>query len=268
MKAILNHLQFEFKSVVRDKSLLLMNYLFPLAFYFMMSIIMPNINKDFNKTMIPGMIVFTIMVSSLLGMPNPIVSSREKGIYRSYKIYGVDLKAVLFIPVITTAIHITIVSIIITVTSITIFHSSMPQNYLGFIVSYLIILFAFLGLGTLLGVCSPNSRITVLLAQFIFLPSMMLGGIMMPTEILSKNIQKISNVLPSTHSMNLFNTMAFNNKTFTISTGSILTLICGAILAFILATYLFTWDTTSEKTNKKFIGLMAILPYFISIFVL
>lgn len=201
MKAIINHLEFEFKSVVRDKSLLLMNYLFPLVFYFMMAIIMPNMNRDFNKSMVQGMIVFTIMVSTLLGMPNPIVSSREKGIYRSYKIYGVDLKSVLFIPVITTAIHITIVSLIIIVTSVTIFNSPMPQNYLGFITSYVIILFAFLGLGTLIGVCSPNSKVTILLAQFVFLPSMMLGGIMMPTKTLSKSIQKISNILPATHSI-------------------------------------------------------------------
>jgi len=268
MKALLNHLEFEFKSVVRDKSLLLMNYLFPLSFYFMMSIIMPSINSNFSKTMIPGMIVFTIMVSTLLGMPNPIVSSREKGIYRSYKIYGVDSKAVLFIPVITTAIHITIVSMIIILTSVTIFHASMPQNYLGFVLSYLIILFSFLGLGTLLGVCSPNSRITVLLAQLIFLPSMMLGGIMMPTEILSKNIQKIANIFPSTHSMNLFNTIAFNTKAFSNSTGSLLTMICGGVLSFVLATYLFTWDTSSEKASKKIIGLVAVLPYIISIFTL
>jgi len=263
MKAMLNHLKFELKSVGRDKSLLLMNYLFPLAFYFMMSIIMPNINKDYSKTMIPGMIVFTIMVSTLLGMPNPIVSSKEKGIYRSYKIYGVGSKVVLFIPVITTAIHITLVSMIITLTSIIIFHAPVPQNYLGFLVAYSIILFSFLGLGTLLGVCSPNSRVTVLLAQFIFLPSMMLGGIMMPTEILSKNIQKISNIFPSTHSMNLFNT-----KTFRIPTSSILTLICGGFLSFVLATYLFTYDNTSEKTSKKILGVMAILPYIISVFIL
>jgi ABC-2 type transport system permease protein len=267
MKAELNHVGFEFKSVVRDKSLLLMNYLFPLAFYFMMALIMPTINKNFNKTMMQGMIVFTIMVSTLLGMPNPIVSYKEKGIYRSYKIYGVDIKAVLFIPVFTTAIHITIVSMIIVVTSVTIFHSTMPHNYLGFIASYLIVLFSFLGLGTLLGVCSPNSRVTVLLAQLIFLPSMMLGGIMMPTDILSKSIQKISNIFPSTHSMNLFNNIAYNNKSVNSSTNSILTLICGGALAFIFAAYLFTWDTTSEKTNKKVLGFVAILPYLISIFI-
>lgn len=268
MKAVLNHLEFEFKSVTRDKSLLLMNYLFPLAFYFMMAIIMPNINKDFSKTMIPSMIVFTVMVSSLLGMPNPIVSSREKGIYRSYKIYGVDLKAVLFIPVITTAIHITIVSMIIVATSATLFHSSLPQNYTGFIFTYFIILFAFLGLGTLLGVCSPNSRITVLLAQLVFLPSMMLGGIMMPTEFLSKNIQRISNIFPAAHSMNLFNAIAFNNRAVNSLAGLILTLVFGGILSFVFAAYLFSWDATSENGNKKFIGLIAILPYFISVFVL
>ena len=68
MKAIINHMGFEFKSIIRDKTLLLMNYLFPLAFYFMMQAIMPSINKEFSEYMIPGMTVFAVMVSTLLGM--------------------------------------------------------------------------------------------------------------------------------------------------------------------------------------------------------
>ncbi|MBU3144028.1 ABC transporter permease [Clostridium sp. CF012] len=268
MKAIINHLEFEFKSVLRDKTLLLMNYLFPLVFYFMMVLIMPGINRDFSKSMIPGMIVFTIMVSTLLGMPSPIAFSKEKGIYRSYKIYGVPLRAVLLVPVITTAVHITIVSIIILITGTNFFGSIFPHNFLNFCLIYFVSLFAFSGLGTLIGVCSPNSKVTVLLAQLIFIPSMMLGGIMMPTEILSQNVQKLSRILPSTHCMNALGTISFDRTSNYSISGSITILLLGGLLAFILSAYLFTWDSKCGKLRKNILGLAALLPYFVSVFIL
>lgn len=267
MKAIINHMGFEFKSIIRDKTLLLMNYLFPLAFYFMMQAIMPSINKEFSEYMIPGMTVFVVMVSTLLGMPNPIAASKEKGIYRSYKIYGVPLKSVLLVPVITTMVHITIVSIIILVTSTSFFGSTFPEQFLNFCLVYFVSLFAFAGLGTLIGVCSTNNRVTVLLAQVIFIPSMVIGGVMMPTEMLSQNMQKISKILPSTHCMNALGALAFNKKPVYSISSSIIVLLLGGILSFAFAAYLFTWDSKSDKPIKNLIGLAALLPYIISIFI-
>ena len=264
MKAIINHMGFEFKSIIRDKTLLLMNYLFPLAFYFMMQAIMPSINKEFSEYMIPGMTVFAVMVSTLLGMPNPIAASKEKGIYRSYKIYGVPLKSVLLVPVVTTMVHITIVSIIILVTSTGCFGSTFPKQFLNFCLVYFVSLFAFAGLGTLIGVCSPNNRVTVLLAQVIFIPSMLIGGVMMPTEML---MQKISKILPTTHCMNALGAVAFNRKPAYSISSSIIVLLLGGILSFALAAYLFTWDSKSDKPIENLIGFAALLPYIISIFI-
>ena len=267
MRAIVNHIGFEFKSVMRDKTLLLMNYLFPLAFYFMMAAIMPTIDPEFSKSMIPTMIVFAVTVSTLLGMPNPIVGSKEKGIYRSYKIYGVPLKSVLFIPVFTTAIHITIVSIIIYMTGARIFDGLKPDNILWFCGIYILALFALTGLGLLIGVCSPNSRITVLLGQLIFLPSMLIGGVMMPAEVLPETIQKISRVLPTSHLMSLFRVKTMGQEANFRPIGSIIILLIGGLLSYILAAYLFTWDPKENERKRNILGLIALLPYIISIFI-
>ena len=266
MKAVMNHLGFEFKSIIRDKTLLLMNYLFPLAFYFMMAAIMPGINPDFGRSMIPAMIAFTITVSSLLGMPTPFVAAKEKGIYRSYKIYGVPLKSVLFIPAFSTIIHITIISLIIYITGLTVFHAARPENLLYFCGIYGSSLFALNGLGLLLGVCSPNSRITVLLAQLIFLPSMMLGGIMMPSGFLPGTLQKIGRILPVTHAMNAFRALTLNQPPAFNTTISIVVLLSGGLLAYLLAAYLFTWDPKNNSAKRSFLGFLALAPFVVSIF--
>lgn len=267
MKALMNHLGFEFQSVLRDKSLLLMNYLFPVVFYLMMAAIMPGIYPPFSKTLIPGMIVFTVMVSTLLGMPNPIAHFKEKGIFRSYKIYGVPLKSVLLMPVITNMIHITIVSLFILITGPVFFKAGMPSNLFNFIWVYLIILFTFTGLGLLLGVCSPNGRLTVLLAQLVFIPSMMLGGIVMPTGMLTDTVRKVAQVLPTTYAMDALKCLAFQEQALFNPTGSLTVLLLGGVISYILAANLFSWDINTGNKLRNLLGFLALLPFVIGIFI-
>jgi len=102
MTAFLNHFSFEFRTGVRNKTLLLMNYLLPLGFYLMMGFVMGGINPDFSKSMTPAMVVFAILAAAFLGIPDPLVNARENGIFRSYKINGVPAISILVIPALTT----------------------------------------------------------------------------------------------------------------------------------------------------------------------
>lgn len=265
ISAWIHHLQFEFKSIFRDKSLLLMFYLFPLAFFFMIAFIMPSVFPDFEKVMVPGMIVFSVMVTSLLGLPNMLVLAREKGIYRSYKIYGVDVKSMLWIPLFTTAFHMTIVTVIILISSSFIFSANMPVNYFYFIIAYIIMMMVFLGFGITIGVCAPNEKVTTLLSQLIFIPSMIVGGVMMPTEMLSPAVRKIANLLPSTHSVSLLYQSAFTDQMFQGLTLEIVVLLTSACLSFVLATYLFSWDQRAYQPIKSLLGLLVLFPFFIAI---
>jgi hypothetical protein len=117
MTAFINHFSFELRAGIRDKQLLLVNYLLPLGFYFMMAFIMPGINPMFLEFLIPAMVTFAILSATLLGIPDPLVKAREDGIYRSYKINGVPASSILTIPALTTVLHLVIVAAIITVTA-------------------------------------------------------------------------------------------------------------------------------------------------------
>ena len=86
MNAFAVHLSFEFRTGIRNRTLLLMNYLFPLGFFLMMGFIMPDLNPSFLPLMIPAMVVFAVLAATLLGLPEPLVNAREAGVFRSYKI--------------------------------------------------------------------------------------------------------------------------------------------------------------------------------------
>src|SRR5512136_51265 len=117
MNAFVHHFMYDFQTGLRDKSLLLMNYLFPLGFYILMGLLMTGLNPTFGPTMIPAMILVAMMACTLLGLPNPVVDSREAGIFRSFKINGVPALSIVTIPVLSSFVHMLLVSIIITITA-------------------------------------------------------------------------------------------------------------------------------------------------------
>ena len=262
MTAFVNHFVFEFKTGLRNSNLLLMNYLFPLAFYAMMGLVMTQINPTFTDTMIPAMVVFVAMVSTLLGLPSPLVESREAGIYRSYKINGVPALSILSIPVFSTIIHVLIVAVIISLTCTPFFGGVVPENWGNFALITLVTVFAFGALGALIGVISANSRATVLWSQLIFLPSMLLGGMMMPLDILPESVRSVSGLLPATQAMQAYLGLAYNQATVIKPMVSVGILLVGGILAFGLAIYLFNWDSRNDvRRGNPLMALLALAPY-------
>src|SRR5512137_1529915 len=125
MSAFTHYLSYDFKNGLRDKSLLLMNYLFPLGLFIMMGFLMGGVNPAFNETIIPAMIIVAIMSIALLGMPNPIVSDRVMGVYRSFKINGIPASHILSVPPLGNLLHILVVSAVITILAVPLFSAAL-----------------------------------------------------------------------------------------------------------------------------------------------
>lgn len=262
MNAFANHFAFEFRTGIRNKNLLLMNYLFPLGLYLMMSLIMPGINPLFRDTIIPAMITFGILAATLLGLPDPLVQAREAGIFRSYKINGVPALNILLVPALSTILHIIVVAAIITVTAPIFFDAPLPVNLPVFVLIILGTAVALAGLSVLIGVISPNTRLTVLYSQLFFLPSMIIGGVMLPFSMLPDVAAKIALLLPATHAMNALNGLAMGGTADFYAWGSVLTLFVGGATAFALAWYLFRWDSQNmDRRGRPALALLALLPY-------
>lgn len=268
MSAFASHFAFEFRTGIRNKNLLLMNYLFPLGLYLMMSLIMPGINPLFQDTIIPSMITFGILAAALLGVPDPLVQAREAGIFRSFKINGIPALNILAVPGLSTTLHIIVVALIITVTAPLFFDAPPPENLPVFALIVLCTALAVAGLGILIGVISPNSRLTVLYSQVIFLPSMILGGIMLPYSMLPPAAAKVALLLPATHAMNAFSGLAMGGVADFSAWGSLLTLLLGGLLAFALAWYLFRWDSRNpERRYRPVLAILALVPYAVWLFI-
>ncbi len=266
MSAFIYHFSFEFRTGIRNKTLLMMNYLFPIGFFLMMGFVMAGINPAFLETMTPGMAVFAVLAATLLGIPDPLVNGRENGIFRSYKINGISSISILIMPVLTTILHLTIVTAIISILSPLIFDAPAPTNWFSYVLIFLALAFVMAGISVLIGVIAPNSRVTVLYSQLFFIPSILLGGMMFPYNLLPDGVGKVAQLLPATQAMNAFNGLAMGGTADFNPWGSVAALFASGVLAFALAVYLFSWDSrNTERRGHPLMALLFLLPFVVGI---
>jgi len=89
----------------------------------------------------------------------------------------------------------------------------------------------------------------------VFIPSLMLGGLMMPTEILPPALARLSMVFPASHAMR-----AFGGGGGWEAATAILGL--GALLASACALLLYDWEPQGGRpAARKLLALVALLPY-------
>jgi ABC-2 type transport system permease protein len=268
MTAFTNHFLFEFKTGLRNPSAMMMFYLLPLGFYAVMGFVMVAINPGFRELLLPAMIVFSVMSGTILGMPNGLVEFREAGIYRSFKINGIPAVSILSIPALSTVIHALIVSLIIALTATPLFDAPVPENWLALLLITFLAAFAFGTLGMLIGVVSSSSRAVVLWSQLIYLPSILLGGMMIPVALLPETVQKVSGLLPSTYAMQAYFAFAYNQETVIDPWLSVAVLLVSGILALSLSIYLFNWDSNNQtRRGSPLLALLVLLPYIAAVLI-
>ena len=268
MTAFVNHFLFEFRTGIRNKQLLLMNYLFPLGFFLMMGFVMGEINPAFVEAMTPAMAVFAALSATLLGIPDPLVNARESGIYRSYKINGIPVTSILVIPALTTILHLLIVAIIITIGAPLLFDAPTPTNWFNYGLIFFGVSFALAGISVLIGVIAPNSRVTVLYSQIFFIPSILLGGMMFPFDMLPEAAGKIAQLFPATQAMNAFKGLAMGGAADFDPWFSVIALFSSGILAFGAAVFLFSWDSrNTTRRGHPILALVFLLPFVLSMLI-
>lgn len=262
MTAFANHFAYEFRTGLRNPSLLFMSYAFPLGVYALLSLTMTAVNPLFTQTLIPAMCIFAMMGGGLLAMGGPMVEAREAGIYRSFKINGVPAWSIVTIPVLAAAAHVLVVSTVISLTAGPLFGAALPGRPLAFVGLLALGAFAMCALGALIGVTASSSRAVLAMSQALFLPSMILGGLMMPLDILPAGIRRVSGLLPATHIMQAMQGLAYEQETaFNPVLATSVTAAAG-LLAFGLAIYLFNWDKQNQmRRGHPALAALALLPY-------
>jgi ABC-2 type transport system permease protein len=255
MKAFIHHIVYEFRAGLRDRSQLLMNYLFPLVFFALMGGLMSGINPGFRATLIPAMALFALMCAFFLSYPAGMVAARDSGLLRSYRINGVPGWAAMIVPPLANLLHMIMVTVIIAVAGRLAFRAALPSDWLRFAAVWLAAAAALSGLGAVIAAVASSSRAAVLISQLAYIPSIVLGGLMMPASVLPGGLARLARIFPASHAMSAFAGGPGSGRAVAI-------LAAGALLSYGVALSLYEWDPKSGRpAGRKLLGLLALAPY-------
>lgn len=266
---LIAHAGVELRTGVRDRTLLLMTYLFPLGFFGFMGVFMTEMNPDFIEVIIPGMAVFAMLAAAMFGLPGPMISARETGVLRSYRINGVPTGAVFGVPAVTTVAHLMVVGAIVALAAPLLFDAEPVGTVTTFALVMAVAALTHAALGALIGVVSANSRISVLWSQLLFLPSVLLAGIMVPADQMPEAFQSLSLLLPATYAMEAFRGLSFGAETLVAPWLALGVLAVGAAAAFALTRLCYAWDEhgAGRRLHPAF-AVLALAPYAVTALVL
>ncbi|MFT8363146.1 MAG: ABC transporter permease [Sporolactobacillus sp.] len=232
MSAFLRYLPIQLKMDIRDRSILLHFYLVPLLFFFVMGAVFTSTNPQMKETLAATMTIFAVTMGAVMGTPMPLVQMRESGTLRAFKVSGVPASAVLMVQAISAFLHLLVASLIIYFVAPSAFHATWPKVPLAYFSVLVILLFTSIFLGLFIGVIAKNASIASMLAMIIFLPSLLLSGMMFPTSLLPKILQSAGRAFPATYALQAFDGFAYRMKT-TLSSGESLAIVAG--IGFVLA---------------------------------
>lgn len=169
--------------------------------------------------------------------------------------------SILSIPVIGAALHVAVVGAIISIAGIRVFGRRAPASVLGFAAAGLLSYAAYAGIGALIGVAADRESSATLIAQLVFIPSILLGGLMVPERILSPGLHRIALLLPATHCMRVFAGLGGAGGAAP-PWSSLAVLGSSVVLSFGLAMALFEWDSRSNRPSPRaYAAFLGIAPY-------
>ncbi|NLK88311.1 MAG: ABC transporter permease [Clostridiaceae bacterium] len=212
MSALLYGIALQWKLDIRNKGVLLTYYGVPLMFFAFMGGIFSSINPEARDTLIQTMTVFGVTMAAFLGAPAPLVELLGSDIKKAYRVGGIPLWAALINNFSAAFIHIFMMSLVIFFVSPAAFDAKSPANPAVNFISLAIFIIVSLMVGTIFGLYVKSSSKLTIMSQLLFLPSIMLSGIMFPVSMLPSMLEYAGMILPATWGFKLMSGEVFDIK--------------------------------------------------------
>lgn len=212
MSAFLYGVALQWKLDIRNKGVLLTYYVVPLVFFVFMGGIFSSINPTAKDTLIQSMTVFGVTMGAILGTPIPLAELYGSEIKKAYQVGGIPIWVASINNFVSAFVHLFLMSLVIFVIAPLTFDAKIPTDLALYILSLAIFIVVSLAVGTALGVLIKSTSKLTMASQFIFLPSIMLAGIMFPVNMLPKVLENVGEIFPATWGFMLMTNEAFDIK--------------------------------------------------------
>lgn len=198
MKTILYGVSVQFKMDLRSNTLLVTCYAVPLLFFLIMDGIFTSLMPEAKQTLIPAMSIMGISMGAFIGIPPSMVEIYATDIKKMYMANKIPLSFGIITLGISAFIHLMITSILIFIFAPIMFHAAIPSNIPHYFITLALFIIVSLTVACVLGLGVKSQAKLTMYSQALFLPSIMLSGIMFSTKLLPNTLETIGFLFPAT----------------------------------------------------------------------
>lgn len=218
---------------IRSKTLLITCYIVPLIFFLLIGGIFISVMPEMKSTLIQSMIVMNISMGAIIGLPPTLAETYGNDMQKVYKANGVPIYLGFVAIFLSTFVHLMISSSVIIILAPLIFEASLPAQLPYFFLGLTMNIIVALGIGGVLGLVVKNRAKLTMVSQLVFLPSIMLSGIMFPIDLLPDVLLIIGRIFPASwgYQLMLDDGFCFQNAWYLILILALEVILCSLLFA-------------------------------------
>ncbi len=255
MRGLLRQLDVSLRLHFRNRMALIYGYLFPtiflVAFWVLYRYERPPLVRHMGE-----LLTVTILGGACFGLPTTLVSERERGVWRRYRLTPVPTGNIVASTVGARYLLLLAAGVIQLALAMLI-GMPAPKHPLDLFVAFTFVAFAFMGLGLVIATLADNVPAVQALGQSIFLPMLIIGGIAVPIASLPEWAQHLSAFFPGRYAVEALDAAMLRDGLGT-ARFSLLALLLIGVAGSIAGARLFRWDSQQRFASMAGKGWVAV----------
>jgi ABC-2 type transporter len=252
--ALLNQLQISLKLHARNKMALIYSYLFPTIFLVAFWVLYRFEQVPLVRH-VGELLTVTALGGACFGLPTTMVSERERGVWRRYKLTPVSTSTLVAGTVAARYLLLVVAALLQLVLAMGL-GMPLPRHPFELFLAFTFVAFAFIGLGLVIAMMADNVPAVQALGQCIFLPMLIIGGVAVPLASLPDWAQTLSAFFPGRYAVEALQACVTGTG-LGVARFSVLALVLIGAAGCLAGAKMFRWDSEQRfaaAPGKAWVG--------------
>ena len=253
-RPLLNQLEISLKLHARNKMALLYSYLFPTIFLVAFWVLYRFEQVPLVRH-VGELLTVTALGGACFGLPTTMVSERERGVWRRYKLTPVSTFTLVAGTVAARYLLLVGAALLQLVLAMGL-GMPLPRHPFELFLAFTVVAFAFIGLGLVIAMMADNVPAVQALGQCIFLPMLIIGGVAVPLASLPDWAQTLSAFFPGRYAVEALQACVTGTG-LGVERFSVLALVLIGAAGCLAGAKMFRWDSEqrfSATPGKAWVG--------------
>ena len=255
MPPLLTQLAISLRLHARNRMALIYGYLFPTIFLVAFWVLYRFEQVPLVRH-VGELLTVTALGGACFGLPTTMVSERERGVWRRYRLTPVSTATLVSGTVVARYLLLVVAGLLQLVLAMGL-GMPLPRHPIDLFIAFTFVAFAFIGLGLVIAMMADNVPAVQALGQCIFLPMLIIGGVAVPLASLPNWAQRLSAFFPGRYAVDALQSCVTGTG-LGAAGFSVLALVLIGAAGCLAGAKMFRWDSEQRFATTPGKGWVAV----------